>query len=163
RQRVLVEPGADLPRVPELAPLLVVADENGSEAGTRPRGVGVAGDHELLLADALELEPVLDAAARPVGPVSALGDQPLPAPPARRRRRARPEPRAQAPAPARGRWRSGIARCASRAAHRRPRTRSRPGPRRACARRATRDRRSAPRSGWRASARRTAVPVAAGP
>src|SRR5205823_705558 len=63
--------------------VLVVAEQQGSEMGARALRVGVAADDELLIQDALELEPRLRAAAGLVGSVRSLGDEPFPSLPAR--------------------------------------------------------------------------------
>ena len=64
--------------------VLVIPDEQRAEVGPAAGGIGVTADHELLLPDAFELQPV-PRAARDVRRLRALGDQPLPARPARLR------------------------------------------------------------------------------
>src|SRR3954447_10388712 len=77
RQRPGVEPGADLAGVAQDA-VLVVADEQRAEADARALRLGEAADHDLLLEEALELEPVTRAAGA-VRRIGALGDHALPA------------------------------------------------------------------------------------
>src|SRR4051794_28833322 len=79
-ERPLVETGADLAGVAELA-VLVVADEERPEVGALAMRRGEAPDHELLLMRALQLQPVRGAGAR-VAALGPLGDQPLEAAPA---------------------------------------------------------------------------------
>lgn len=75
----MVEAGADLAGVAQrAAAVVVVADQQRAEAGARAGRVGPATDHQLLGADALELEPVRRAGPGPVGRVRPLGDQPFP-------------------------------------------------------------------------------------
>src|SRR6185369_11302626 len=68
--------GSDFPRVPQAA-VLVVAREQSAEVRPAAGGIGVTADHELLLPDALQLQPVLRAAGD-VRCVGALGDETLP-------------------------------------------------------------------------------------
>src|SRR4051794_13766926 len=79
-QCLLVETGADLARVEQLA-LLVVADQQRPELGAGALRSGETADHHLLLVGALELEPVARALWR-VAAVGPLGDQPFPPLPA---------------------------------------------------------------------------------
>ena len=58
-QGAVVEAGAHLPRVHEVAVGVVVAEEQRAEPDAGALRVGVAADHELLRVLALELEPVL--------------------------------------------------------------------------------------------------------
>src|SRR5205823_12907989 len=61
-EQVLVEAGADLTRVLELAARdLGHAEDQSAETGARAAGGGVAGDHEVLPLAALELDPGLRA------------------------------------------------------------------------------------------------------
>ena len=76
-QRVVVEPGPDLARVPQAA-VVVVAEQQRPELDPRAARRREAADHELLALLALELQPVARARGR-VRAVGALGDQPLPA------------------------------------------------------------------------------------
>src|SRR5258707_4714513 len=76
-QRPLVEPGTDLARVAQLAPL-VEADEDRAESLPRATRLGPAADHQLLTVGTLELQPV----AGTLGDVwagGALCDHALPA------------------------------------------------------------------------------------
>src|SRR6266540_6393128 len=50
-EELVVEPGSDLPRVDQVAPL-VVADQQRTEALPAALGIGVTANHELLLVDA---------------------------------------------------------------------------------------------------------------
>src|SRR5207249_1843619 len=77
-QRLAVEPGAHLPRVAQVA-VLVVTDQQRAEPDARATGRGETADHELLLGRALELEPVAGAGGH-VGRVRPLGYEALPAP-----------------------------------------------------------------------------------
>src|SRR5262245_58344427 len=61
-QHRLVEPRADLAGVDQLAPV-VVPDQDRPETRTGPLGGGPPADHQLLLPDALQLQPVLGAEA----------------------------------------------------------------------------------------------------
>src|ERR1700722_19655913 len=78
RQLGLVEAGADLAGVGELARFVVIADEQGAEAGPAALRIGEATDHELLTVLCLELQPV-PAAAGGVAGGGPLRDQPFPA------------------------------------------------------------------------------------
>ena len=69
--------GADLPGVAEGA-LLVVTNEQSTEVRPAAGGIGITANDELLLPDALQLQPVLRATSD-VRCVGALGDEPLPA------------------------------------------------------------------------------------
>ena len=73
-----VEPGADPARVAQTA-FVEVADEERAEAGPAALRIGPAADHQLLLVDALELQPVRRATPHPVRRVGPLRDQALPA------------------------------------------------------------------------------------
>src|SRR3954451_6239409 len=75
-ERRRVDPRAHLARVAQRA-RLVVADQQRAEAEAGALRFGEAADDDLLLQDALELEPVARAPAA-VGRVRALGDQALP-------------------------------------------------------------------------------------
>lgn len=74
-QRGVVETGADLARVDQVA-ALVVAEHQGAQLDATALGTGVAPYHELLIAHAFELQPVLRATAL-VGGVGPLGDHSL--------------------------------------------------------------------------------------
>ena len=80
RQRLMVEPGADLARVAQTV-VLVVTDEECTEVRPRTLRRREAADHQLLLVAALELQPVARALAG-VGARRPLGDDPLQTPPA---------------------------------------------------------------------------------
>src|ERR1700750_1404285 len=60
-ERPVVVPGADLAGVAQRVAAVVVPDEQRSEAASAAGRIGEAADHELLLGDALELQPVLRA------------------------------------------------------------------------------------------------------
>src|SRR5579863_8654630 len=75
RRRVVTR--TDLAAVTE-TPIFVIPNEECAEVRPAPCWIGVAADHELLLPDALELQPVRRA-ARDVRRLGALGDQALPA------------------------------------------------------------------------------------
>ena len=76
RELALAEAGAHLAAEPQLA-LFVVADQQRSEPGARPTGIGPPQHDELLLAHALELQPVVRAPVR-VRSRGLLGDEALP-------------------------------------------------------------------------------------
>ena len=78
RQLGLVEAGTDLAGVGKLARLVVIADQQGAEAGPAALRIGEAADHELLAVLRLELQPVPAAAAGVPGG-GPLRDQPFPA------------------------------------------------------------------------------------
>jgi hypothetical protein len=81
-QGAIVEAGADLARVVQLAVGAVVAEQQRAEPDAGSLRVGEPADDELLAVQALELQPV-PAAPGPVGRVGTLGDDPLPAQAAR--------------------------------------------------------------------------------
>src|SRR6266545_3807218 len=77
-QHGLAVAGADLAGVAQRT-AVVVADQQRPQPHPRAGRIGPAADHELLLVDALELQPVLRAGVL-VRRVGARGDQALPAP-----------------------------------------------------------------------------------
>src|SRR5439155_22669085 len=61
-QGLVRETGTDLAGINQpLAVIAVVADEQGAEADARPLRIGEAADHELLAADAFDLQPPVTA------------------------------------------------------------------------------------------------------
>src|SRR6185369_6099828 len=66
------------------SPALVHPGQQGPDADARALGVGVAADHDLLLADAFDLAPVRRPGAL-IGRIAPLRDDPLEAQPARPR------------------------------------------------------------------------------
>src|SRR5215468_11441002 len=70
------EAGPDLAHVHETSRVVVHSEEQRTDAGAAALGIGEAADHELLLLDALRLQPA-PAAARPVRRVPALRDHAL--------------------------------------------------------------------------------------
>src|SRR6185312_2166533 len=77
-QGALVEAGADLAGVSQLAVAVVVAQQQRAEPDARALRVGVAADDELLSVLALDLQPV-PGPPGPVGRAGPLGDDPFPA------------------------------------------------------------------------------------
>src|SRR6185369_17904501 len=73
RERVLVETGADLARVAELA-AVVDAQQQSTESGARTLRLGKAADHHFLAARALHLDPVARPLAIVVERIGALAD-----------------------------------------------------------------------------------------
>src|SRR6185437_5940204 len=72
----LREAGSDLAGIAQAAGIVVIADQNGADPMLARRRLDEAADDEFLALSAFALQPI-GPAARPIGCVDALGDDPL--------------------------------------------------------------------------------------